>query len=97
MHELLSKRRKRSGLKAPHLMNLRKVLKGSRYKRGKEETRGRKLKFTKANVLTMNKARSRDTIRDRTAQCQNPNAVASNIRTLQRLDSRSHKGKDEHE
>ena len=57
MHELLRKQRARKGMKTPHLTNIRKVLKGNRYKRGKTETRGRKMKFTKANVFAMNKAR----------------------------------------
>ena len=44
-------------MKTLHLTNTRKVLKGNRYKRGKTETRGRKMKYTKANVFAMNKAR----------------------------------------
>ena len=42
IHALLTARRARKGISTPDLTALRKVVKGSTYKRGPKETRGRK-------------------------------------------------------
>jgi hypothetical protein len=57
VHKALSTKRARKGVPAPNLTNVRKVLKGLTYKRGGVETRGRKLKLSKANVRKMNSVR----------------------------------------
>ena len=53
----MGKQRASKGMKTLHLRHLRKVLKGNRCKPGNAQTRGRKMKYTKANGLAMNKAR----------------------------------------
>jgi hypothetical protein len=57
VHKALGTKRARKGVPAPNLTNVRKVLKGLTYKRGGVETRGRKLKLSKANVRKMNSVR----------------------------------------
>ena len=54
MQALLSKQRFRKCMAKSQLTNLRKVLKGKRYKRGRTEARDRKCTYTRANVLKMN-------------------------------------------
>ena len=41
IHKSLTAQRAKKKIEAPHLTNLRKALKGKRYKRGRGETRGR--------------------------------------------------------
>ena len=59
IHGLLAVQRARKGMATPDLTNVRKVIKGKTYKRGRTETRGRKLKFTKKWVDTLNTTRKR--------------------------------------
>ena len=57
IHEKLVHRRAKKQIAAPSLPNLRKVLKGQSYKRGKVETRGRPRTFTLAKLRTINAKR----------------------------------------
>ena len=58
IHGYLSRLRGRKSIAAPHLTNLRRVLKGLTYKRSAIEWRGRKKKkLSRRMVLKMNKAR----------------------------------------
>ena len=50
----LAVQRKRQGLQAPHVTNIRRLLKGGTYNRDAVETRGRAAKLSSANVLRMN-------------------------------------------
>ena len=49
--------RDKKGVDTPHLTNLRKALKGKRYKRGRAETRGKKAAYTRPMVLRMDAKR----------------------------------------
>jgi len=57
IHRLLTTRRARRDMVAPGLTNLRKVIKGLTYKRGRTETRGRKRKLSKKWVHKLNATR----------------------------------------
>ena len=57
VHALLEKKRARQGLDTPNLTNVRKAFKGKTYKRGRQETRGRKLKISPKVARSMNKVR----------------------------------------
>ena len=56
MQALLSKQRFRKCMAKSQLTNLRKVLKGKRYKRGGTEARDRQCTYTRANVWKMTAA-----------------------------------------
>ena len=57
VHRALASRRARRGVSAPTLSRFRKALRGLTYKRSRKETRGRKPKLTRQNVLKMNTTR----------------------------------------
>ncbi len=57
IHKSLAAQRAKKKVEAPHLANLRKAPKGKRYKRGRVETRGRGLMFSRAMVLRMDAKR----------------------------------------
>ena len=57
IHQMLATRRARRKIAAPDLTNLRRAMKGLTYKRGRKETRGRKLKYSKTWVPALNKVR----------------------------------------
>ena len=57
IHALLSSRRARAGVDAPHLTNVRRALKGKTYKRSRKETRGRKATYSRKVVLALDRAR----------------------------------------
>jgi len=57
IHQALSAQRARKKIVAPHITNARKALKGNTYKRGRKETRGRRVKYSKKMVLRMDTAR----------------------------------------
>ena len=59
IHAWLEKERARKGLQAPHLTNVRRVLTGSTYRRGKAETRGRKKALTEKQVRKIDGVRKR--------------------------------------
>ena len=59
MHQALVRKRARSGTVAPTLHRFRKALRGITYRRSHKETRGRKRKLTRKNVLKMNSTRKR--------------------------------------
>jgi len=54
IHEQLTARRTKRGVDTPTVGNLRRVLKGVTYKRGRKETRGRKHAWTKKNAVKVN-------------------------------------------
>lgn len=57
VHAWLAARRGSRGLAAPNITNIRKVLRGRTYRRGRVETRGRKRKLSRRAVLRMNSSR----------------------------------------
>lgn len=57
IRELLATRRARQNIACPHLTNFRKAIKGLTFKRGRKETRGRKAKYSKKWVKTMDAVR----------------------------------------
>ncbi len=57
VHKVLKAQRGKKNIQAPHLTNLRKVLKGKRYRRGRQETRGKMPKYYRAMVLRMDQKR----------------------------------------
>ena len=57
IHKWLKALRDKKGVDTPHLTNLRKALKGTRYKRGRVETRGKKKTYTRPMVLRMDAKR----------------------------------------
>ena len=57
IHQWLKALREKKGVDTPHLTNLRKALKGKRYKRGRVETRGKKATYTRPMVLRMDAKR----------------------------------------
>lgn len=57
LHSRLTARRRRQGLAAPHLTNVRKALKGVTYKRGLAETRGRKRVLRGTTLRKLDRAR----------------------------------------
>ena len=59
VHAALSRKRSRQGVQAPTLKRLRGALRGTTYRRSRQETRGRKKKLTRKAVLKMNTIRKR--------------------------------------
>lgn len=57
IHARLSSQRAKRRVEAPHLTNVRKAIKGLSYKRGRVETRGRPLLYTRKMVERMDAAR----------------------------------------
>ena len=57
IHTKLEEMRDRRGVQTPNVTVVRKFLKGKTHKRGRVETRGRKKKWTRANVLAANRVR----------------------------------------
>ena len=59
VHALLMARRARKDISTPDVIALRKVIKGSTYKRGPKETRGRKRTYSRKWVISLNVARKK--------------------------------------
>ena len=57
IHKWLKALRDKKGVDTPHLTNLRKALKGKRYKRGRVETRCKNAAYTRPMVLRMDAKR----------------------------------------
>ena len=57
IHARLAARRQRAGVEVPDLTTLRRAIKGKTHKRGRKETRGRKAKYSKKWVVSLNRAR----------------------------------------
>ena len=55
--DMLQNARRRQGVAMVNITVVRRFLKGTTHKRGKEETRGRKRIYSRRNVLSMNAAR----------------------------------------
>ena len=59
IHARLSRTRARLGKDGPHLSSVRRALKGSTFKRGRIETRGRPRRLTRRNLRALDQARKR--------------------------------------
>ena len=59
IHTRLAAQRAKKKIETPHLTNIRRVLKGKVYKRGRVETRGRQPTFTRAMILRMDVTRKK--------------------------------------
>ena len=57
IHSMLVTQRARKETDAPHITKIRKAIKGETYQRGRSETRGRKQRYSRKQVLKMDSTR----------------------------------------